>query len=125
MQPLLYQDKTLAVLMPLSAPPKRGDVVLYQRDSGLFVLHRIVSVGQEGYCIRGDNCYYSEQVRPDQVLGVMTEVVRSGKTIRVTDFRYRCYTRIWMASYPLRRQLVRLRRLPVFLRRKFSGNRGQ
>ena len=124
MQPLLYQDKTLAVLMPISGPLNRGDVALYKRDSGLFVLHRVVSVQDGKYCIRGDNCYYSELVRPDQILGVMTEVVRGGKTIRVTDFGYRCYAHFWLLSYPLRHTLDRLHRLPQILRRILHRNGG-
>ena len=102
MQPLLYEGKTLAVLQPVSGPLKKGDVVLYKRPDGLFVMHRIAKVCGSAYVIRGDNCYYQETVYPEQILGVMTEVVRGGKTIPVTDFAYRCYWKFWLASYPMR-----------------------
>ena len=102
MQPLLYEGKTVAVIMPLSGPLKRGDVPLYQRANGELVLHRVIHVRNGDYAIRGDNCYDLEPVCPEQLLGVMTEVVRNGKTIHVTDFGYRCYWKIWLFSYPVR-----------------------
>lgn len=102
MQPLLYQGRTLAVLQPTANPLKKGDVALYKRPDGLFVLHRVAKVHGDGYVIRGDNCYYQETVRPEQILGVMTEVLRGDKTIRVTDLGYRCYWKFWLASYPVR-----------------------
>ena len=132
MQPLLYENKTIAVLQPITHPPKRGDVVLYRRDSGLFVLHRMISARNGVYQIRGDNCYYIEQVRPDQLRGVMTEFVRGGRTIRATDGRYRCYAWLRMADYPLRAVLHRfpvrkwpyyLTHLPMLLFRKITQNR--
>ena len=109
MQPLLYEGQTLVVLMPCFGPLKKGDVALYKRPDGMYVLHRVVRVQAGSYAIRGDNCYYVEQVRPEQVLGVMTEVVRKGKTIRVTDPAYRCYAAVWMAVYPLRAKWRTLR----------------
>lgn len=132
MEPLLYEGKTVAVVMPLSGPLRRGDVALYRRDSGLFVLHRVVSVRGGGYLLRGDNCFYQEQVRPGQMLGVLAEVVRNGKTLRVTDGRYRCYTAFWLASYPVRAFFHRFplkkwpyyfAHLPTLLHKKFTQHR--
>lgn len=102
MQPLLFQGKTQVVLVPLSGPLKRGDLPLYQRPSGQYVLHRIVRAENGVYYTRGDNRYGAERVEPDWVLGVTTEVLRDGRTIRVSDFGYRCYVAVWLASYPVR-----------------------
>lgn len=124
MQPLLYEGKTIAVLLPVTAPPRRGDVVLYKRADGDLVLHRVVRVQGDSYIIRGDNCFYDEPVNSAQLLGVMTEVVRNGKTIRVTDAAYRCYAAFWMGSYPLRHFADRVRRLPQIVRRCLARNGG-
>lgn len=102
MQPLLYQGQTQIVLLPLSGPLKRGDLPLYQRPNGKYVLHRVVQVKDGAYYTRGDNRYGREQVEPDWMLGVVSEIVRGGKTVRVTDFGYRCYVWFWLATYPLR-----------------------
>lgn len=102
MQPLLYQGRTQVVLLPLSGPLKRGDLPLYQRPNGKYVLHRVVQVKDGVYYTRGDNRYGSERVEPDWMLGVVSEIVRNGKTVRVTNFGYRCYVAFWLATYPVR-----------------------
>lgn len=33
---------------------KKYDMILYQRDSGQYVLHRIVGIGEKGFILRGD-----------------------------------------------------------------------
>ena len=124
MQPLLYQGETQVVLLPLFRPLRRGDLPLYQRPSGQYVLHRIVRVRDGVYYTRGDNRYDLERVEPDWMLGVVTEVVRGGKTIRVTDIGYQCYVNFWLLSYPLRHTLDRFRRLPQILRRILHRNGG-
>lgn len=102
MQPLLYQGRTQVVLLPLSGPLKSGDLPLYQRPNGQYVLHRVVQVKDGVYYTRGDNRYGKERVEPDWMLGVVSEIVRGGKTVRVTDPAYQCYVAFWLATYPVR-----------------------
>lgn len=84
------------------------DVALYKRDSGRYVLHRIVEVTPEGYVFLGDNCYEKEYgVREDMVLAVLESYVHNGKTITVDDPAYQRYVRRKVRLYPLR--CVRLR----------------
>ena len=110
MQPLLGEGRTAVVVQPLAGPLKRGDLPLYRRPDGQYVLHRIVRVKDGVYYTRGDNRYNEpERVEPDWVLGVVTQVVRGGRTIPVTDGSYCCYTALWLASYPLRHGMHQLR----------------
>lgn len=125
MKPLLHQGLTQVVLVPVSGPLKRGDLPLYQRPSGKYVLHRVVDVRQGVYYTRGDNRFGEEQVEPGWVLGVMSAVIREGKTTPVTDPAYRRYVRFWLASYPVRHFFDRLRRLPGILRRALTGEGGR
>ena len=81
---------------------KEREVALYKRDSGQLVLHRVIEVYEEGYGIRGDNTFGLEKVRDDQILGVLTEVIRDGKTISVTDPEYLKYVERNLKSYPVR-----------------------
>lgn len=125
MQPLLYQGKTQVVLLPLSRPLKVGDLPLYQRPSGQYVLHRVVKI-RDGVCYtRGDNRFHLdlERIEPDWVLGIAASVVRNGKTISVESRGYRAYVAFWLASYPVRVVLNRISHIPSFLRRKFTHNR--
>lgn len=70
MEPLLHENHSTAVIEPLSAPLKRGDVALYHKK-GTCVLHRVHRLRKDAYVFRGDNCVHSELVKKDQVLGVM------------------------------------------------------
>lgn len=104
MQPLLQQGKTRVVLVPLSRPLKKGDLPLYVRPSGEYVLHRVVRV-EDGVCyMRGDHCYEpAERVEKAQLLGVVESVIREdGSSFPVTALGYRLYAAVWMGSYPLR-----------------------
>lgn len=104
MQPLLRQGETRVVLVPLSGPPKKGDVLLYRRPTGEYVLHRVVRTA-DGLCwMRGDHCYEPlEPVEPGQLLGMAQEVLRKdSSSFPVTAPLYRLYVAAWLGSYPLR-----------------------
>ena len=82
---------------------KAGDVVLYRRRSGKYVLHRIIAVRKDDYVLCGDNCWDLEPgIRDDQILGVLTSVIRSGKPVDVNSFGYRLKINLWWVLYPLR-----------------------
>lgn len=104
MLPLLRQGKDVFVI---SRKPegrlKKYDVPLYKRDDGTYVLHRILKVRKEDYILCGDNRWRTEHgVTDRQVLGVMTAVIRDGKAISVTDWRYRLYVHLWCDFFPVR-----------------------
>ena len=82
---------------------KAGDVVLYRRKSGKYVLHRIIAVRKTDYVLCGDNCWDLEPgIRDDQILGVLTSVIRSGKPLDVNSFAHRLKIILWWAIYPFR-----------------------
>ena len=82
---------------------KAGDVVLYRRRSGRYVLHRIVKVRKEDYVLCGDNCWQLEPgIRDHQILGKLTAVIRQGREQDVTGFGYRLKVNLWWVIYPLR-----------------------
>lgn len=113
MYPLIVNGRDQVVISPLlfgEASSKgraehfhRGDVLLYRRDSGILVLHRVWKVRPEGLYMVGDNQIEIEgPLRPDQVRGRMTAVVRKGRTISVNSPLYRIPTHVWLALRPLR-----------------------
>ena len=117
MLPMLRQGKDTVTLSPVVHELKKYDIPLYRRDNGAFVLHRIVEVGDTLTCI-GDNQYDLERgIRRDQVIGVVTAFTRDGKTVLVSDLRYRLYCRLWNWSRPARRFW---RRAKGFLIRKWQ-----
>ncbi len=75
------QPRDLLVIEAPKAPLRVNDVPLYRRPGGQYVLHRIVELRADGYVTRGDNRRQSEPgVTRDQIIGVLTAVIREGKS---------------------------------------------
>lgn len=106
MLPLLRQRRDLIEIRKTQGRCKKYDVVLYKR-AGKYILHRIVKVREHDYVILGDNCVRREYgIADDQILGVMTRVVRNGKDIYPTDWKYRIYVYLWCNSYYARMAIL-------------------
>lgn len=109
MMPLIKQGRDLLVI---SKKPKRRlkkyDVPLYKRDSGKYVLHRILQVRKHDYVICGDNRWTKEYGITDRhIIGVLTAVIRNGEEIKVTDLKYRIYVHLWCDLFPVRAFVLR------------------
>lgn len=109
MQPLIRQDKDLLVIEKPQGRLKKYDVPLYRRDSGQYVLHRILQVREQDYVLCGDNrCQKEYGITDRHIIGVLTGVVRNGRTISVTDKRYLFYVHLWCDFFPIRALLIRI-----------------
>lgn len=102
MEPLLYHQNTRVVIQKANGKLKKGDLPVYRRPSGQFVMHRIIRVEDSCYYTRGDNRFGAERVPEEWILGVVTEIYRKNSHILVTDWRYRLYVTIWNLIYPIR-----------------------
>lgn len=114
MQPLLYEGQSHVILAPAPDELAVGDLALARLPDGRYLLHRVVRKDAACYYTRGDNCYSEEAIPRDRVLGVVVEIARRGRRIRMSGMAYRLYVRFWMESYPVRAGLAeagrRLRR---------------
>lgn len=116
MRPLFAHKRDCAILSPCDPRAlRRGDVPLYRRPDGTFVLHRILHVQEDTYTLAGDAQRKKEVGLPKEcVLAVMTGFIRAGKTGSCRSIPYRLYSTVWMWLRPLRpfifRAVARLRR---------------
>ena len=116
MKPTLLNRESTVRLTAITEP-KRGDMVLYRRDSGVYVLHRVVKVCGDGSCVFcGDAQYQPETgIRRDQMLAVVCAFCRRRRWISCDDPRYRCWWRLCVGLRGWRRVSAavkrRLRRL--------------
>ena len=55
MRPLIRQGRDLLIIEKPQGRLRKYDVPLYKRDSGQYVLHRILKVRDSDYVICGDN----------------------------------------------------------------------
>ena len=75
---------------------KRCDVILYRRNDGSFVLHRVIGKGKLGYKLCGDNQLAVEYpVKPEDVVAKVTSFERKGKEYSVKVILYRLYSFLW------------------------------
>jgi hypothetical protein len=98
-----------------------GQIPLFRRDNGAYVLHRIIEVTEDGYICCGDNQAIREPVREDQIVAVVAEFVKNGKGHTVGELRYRFYSAVWMKLFPIRKLYYRGRRFLGRVRRKLFG----
>ena len=108
MLPLIRQGRDLLVIRRPEGRLKKYDIPLYKRDSGQYVLHRVLKVRPHDYVICGDNRWSRETGITDRhVIGVLTDIVRDGKEISITDWKIRLYEYLWCDLFPLRACVLR------------------
>lgn len=110
MLPLLRAYRDAVELIPVSEKQKKGQIILYRRANGQFVLHRIVRVTEKGYIVCGDNEAVREPVAHDQLLAVTDGLIRKGKYISMDNFSYKLYVALWVGLFPLRGIYIKIRR---------------
>lgn len=123
MWPLLQERKALVELVAAEEKLfKKGDVVLYCKEDGTLVLHRIIRVGKECiFSVLGDHqIHHPEQVRQEQILAVARGFFRNGCYVDEKTRWYRIYKKIW-SCLTLRRCCLVFLRLSGIEKRALAG----
>ena len=116
MMPLIKQGRDVLVISAVNGRLKRYDIPLYKRDSGQYVLHRILKVRKNDYVICGDNrCNKEYGITDRHIIGVLSGIIRDGREISVTDIKCRIYAHLWCDLFPVRVLIIRIRQ--IFKRR--------
>ena len=118
MLPMLWENRDSVDLVPVNGFQKKGTVALYRRESGQYVLHRIIQANGESYICCGDNQYMREPVKHTQLIAVVDGFTRNGRCYGLANPGYRMYTALWVGLFPLRGIYISLRRKLGKLRRK-------
>ena len=109
MSPFLIHGRDTVYLSRLTRPARRGDVLLYRRDNGAYVLHRVYAVKAEGYTMVGDAQTELEPgIRPDQIIAIVTRATRKGKDLRPGTFWWNFFESAWLRLLPLRKPIHKL-----------------
>lgn len=105
MLPYLREGRDSVVLSSLDEPPKRGDILLYVRENGVPVLHRVVRIEKNGsLTMRGDSQYFLERgICNEQVVAVVKKFYRRDKEKSTDSFSSRLYCARRHITYPFRR----------------------
>lgn len=118
MMPLIRQGKDLLIIEKVNGRLKKYDVPLYKRDSGQYVLHRILKVRKNDYVICGDNRWGREYgIQDRHIIGVLTGIIRDGKEISVNDKKYKIYVHLWCDFFWIRAFILRTKH---FIKRRLK-----
>ena len=107
MAPFLVHGRDTVYLSRITRPLKRGDVVLYRRDNGSYILHRIHSIKGDNHTMIGDAHFGLEPgIRREQILAIMTSARRKGKLQQPGCFWWEFFRKVWLSVIPLHRPIL-------------------
>lgn len=124
MMPLLKENRDLMVLEKPQRAVGKYDAVLYKRDNGQYVMHRIIGEREDGFILCGDNRFCREfGVKREQILAILTAVLRKGKEVKSDSFIYRLYVHLWCDLFFLRALILRMIfHINMMKRKKLNAN---
>lgn len=97
MVPFLSSNRdTIYLRLPQQRKLKKGDIVLFTRANGDFVLHRIKKIRKDGYYMIGDRQTTMEgPINKDQIRLAAEKVKRKNKILTEKSFVWQFYSKIW------------------------------
>ena len=110
MMPMLRHREDQVMLIPVAGCCKPGDIILYRRENGRYVLHRIIRLIENGYICCGDNQAEEEIVMHNQLIAVVNGFIRNEKTYKLNHLGYRAYVFVWVKLFWLRPIYIKIRR---------------
>lgn len=103
MNPFLADKRDHVMVKQPDWPLKRGDIVLYRRRNGQFILHRIWKIRADGYYIVGDGQTIIEgPISRSQIIGKVIRIKRKGQWINEQNRIWRFFETIWIRIVPIR-----------------------
>ena len=114
MWPLLKQGKSRVQIVSAQGKQfKKGDIVLYKRDDGAFVLHRIIKTADKDlFILCGDHQWKpQERVHAERIIAVAQGFFIDGCYIDDNTWWYRLYKIIWNGNLTVRRCCLAVLRL--------------
>ena len=118
MLPLIRQGQDEVILKKTTGRLNKYDIPFYKRESGQFVLHRIVKKRKNDYVLCGDNQIdYEYGITDDMIIAVVEAIKRDGKTIPVTDKKYLKYSKRHLLNTKKKRIISKIKRVIKFILR--------
>lgn len=103
MEPFLIHKRDAVLLKKPDRPYRKGDIVLFRRCNGKYVLHRIYRISPQGAYVIGDGQTTLEgPVAFSQMIAIVTQVRRKGHIIRPGDLLWEFFEHLWIRMIPAR-----------------------
>ncbi|MCH5303723.1 MAG: S24/S26 family peptidase [Ruminococcus sp.] len=112
MRPMLNSGTDMVILKKPDGELRLFDVALYfRRETNQYSIHRVVGFQKDGsYIMLGDNNFAKEyNIKPEDIIAVVTAFYHKGKMYEVTHPLYRLYCEMLFLIRPVRRLFVTLK----------------
>ena len=121
MTPFLVHGRDTVYLSRVTKPLRKGDMALYQRTNGSYVLHRVLKAEEEAYTMLGDAQIHPEPgIKPVQLRAVVTAVRRKGKLLQKGSFWWDFFEKVWIRMVAIRPMV----RKTYVTTKRLLGNKG-
>ena len=119
MVPFMTGSRDEVNLVQIDGEIKRGDIVVYRRDNGVYVLHRIYKVRGNEYYLLGDAQTNIEgPLRREQIIAKVLSYYRKGKLITCQSKKEKFEYKLWFFLRPFRPMIIKLNNLKNKIKRK-------
>ena len=109
MIPFITGDRDTVEIKDVNPVLKRGDIVLYRRDNGSYVLHRIYKVCGDEYYMLGDSQNFVEgPIKREQIVAQSRYYYKKGKRKDNESPDMKVKYTVWFMLRPFRQTLIRL-----------------
>lgn len=95
MLPLIREGLDSVILSPLPDKILSGDIILYKRDSGQFVLHRVMKAKNGSFTMCGDNqVVFEKGITRQNMIALASGIIRDDEEITFSENEdYLAYTK--------------------------------
>lgn len=109
MSPFLASNRDYVYLEKPNRKLKKGDIVLFLRQNGDYVLHRIKHIRSDDFYIIGDRQTTLEgPVKKEQIMALVTSVKRKSKILTSKSLIWQFYEKIWINTVRIRPILFKI-----------------
>ena len=112
MEPFLLHGRDKIYFRKPEGTIKKGDMVFYQRESGAYVMHRVMKVKRQQYYMAGDHQTFLEgPIEKKQIFAKVVSVEKEGVWITEEDKLWKFYAVWWRRLFWVRKVVNKLKRI--------------
>ncbi len=122
MRPLIRKLKDKVTVVPVYRSLKKGDIVLFKRSDGAYVVHRINKINNSTVVTIGDNCVdFDSPVSVADIWGIVTDTQRNGRKLKTDSPAFRMLGIFIMSTRPFRSLYKKTKKLGAVVLKRLRG----
>ena len=118
-------DKIVLSKIPVGKKIRVGEIYLYRRSNGRYAVHRVYSVNGNTLSMCGDSQITLEKIRKDDLIAIVTQVIKPDKTVNCLNFGSLLIHGVRMRYRQLKykhKSIQKIHRIFRKIKRRLTGN---